>query len=112
MEGWGWGLCLAKVLEDSPRRGRKTLGDGALRQIIELIQQVAKQWGGREIMSPEILIDLECSLLTRVDEIYSYQVFFFMMMIIIQAVWRKPVAIFVFYLNLQLFKIALRLHSG
>lgn len=55
----------------------------ALRQIISLIQQVTKQWGGGEIMSLEILIDLECSF-TLVDEIYSYQVFF---VIIIHTIW-------------------------
>lgn len=55
----------------------------ALRQIISLIQQVTKQWGGGEIMSLEILIDLECSF-TLVDEIYSYQVFF---IIIIHTIW-------------------------
>lgn len=48
----------------------------ALRQIISLIQEVTKQWGGREIISLKILIDLECSF-TLVDEIYSYQVFFY-----------------------------------
>lgn len=46
------GLCLAKVVEDSLTGEEKHL-DGALRQIIELIQQVTKQWGGRKIMSFE-----------------------------------------------------------
>lgn len=66
-------------------------------------------------MSLKILIDLECSL-TLVDEIYSYQVFFFfcMMMIIFIPFGSKikPVAILVFYLNLQLFQVLLLLLSG
>lgn len=76
----------------------------ALRQIISLIQQVTKQWGGREIMSLEILIDLECSF-ALVDEIYSYQVFFLLLLFIAFGSELKPVAISVFYLNLQLFRI-------
>lgn len=59
-----------------PLTGEEKHLDGALRQIIELIQQVTKQWGGGKIMSLKILIDLECSF-TLVDEIYSYQVFFY-----------------------------------
>lgn len=83
----------------------------ALRQTISLIQQVTKQWGGREIMSLEILIDLECSF-TSVDEIYSYQVFFFLLLLFIPfGSELKPVAISVFYLNLQLFGILLLLPS-
>lgn len=68
--------CVLQRLWKIPLTGEEKHLDGALRQIIELIQQVTKQWGGRKIMSLEILIDLECSF-TSVDEIYSYQVFFY-----------------------------------
>lgn len=71
----------------------------ALRQTISLIQQVTKQWGGREIMSLEILIDLECSF-TSVDEIYSYQVFCFFIIIIHTIwIWVKACSYFCFLLK-------------
>lgn len=70
----------------------------ALRQIISLIQQVTKQWGGREIMSLEILIDLECSF-ALVDEIYSYQVFFFIVIIHTIWIWVKACSYFCFLLK-------------
>lgn len=68
--------CVFGRLWKNPLTGEGKHLAGALRQIIQLIRQVTKQWGGREIMSSEILIDLECSL-TLLDEIYSYQVFFY-----------------------------------
>lgn len=70
----------------------------ALRQIISLIQRVTKQWGGREIMSLEILIDLECSF-ALVDEIYSYQVFFFIVIIHTIWIWVKACSYFCFLLK-------------
>lgn len=105
--------CILRRWWKIPLAGEEKHLDGALRQIIELIQQVTKQWGGRKIMSLKILIDLECSS-TLVDEIYSYQVFFlwWLLLFILFGSKIKPVAILVFYLNLQLFRILLLLLSG
>ncbi|EFB25130.1 hypothetical protein PANDA_000666 [Ailuropoda melanoleuca] len=64
--------CMLQSLWKIPLTGEEKHLDGALRQIMELIQRVTKQWGGRKIMSLKILIDLECSF-TLVDDIYSYQ---------------------------------------
>lgn len=106
------GCVFGRLWKNPLTREEKHLA-AALRQIIQLIRQVTKQWGGRKIMSSKILIDLECSL-TLVDEIYSYQVFFlwWWLLFIPFGSKIKPVAILVFYLNPQLFKILLLLLSG
>lgn len=69
------GLCLWKVVEEPPHRGRKTLSwCFKANNTADPTSHKAVGWQEDNVL--EILIDLECSL-TLLDEIYSYQVFFY-----------------------------------
>lgn len=99
------GLYPAKVVEDASHRGRKALRwCFKANNIAEMTSHRAVGW--QEIMSLEILIDLECSF-TLDDEIYTYQIFF----VFIHTVWMwvKARSYFRFYLHLQLFGLLLPL---
>lgn len=95
--------CILRRLRKRLLTGEENHLDDAGRQILQLRWQVAKQWGGQEIMSLEILIDFKCSL-SLADEIYTYQIFF-IILVIIHTIWIgiKACSYFGFYLNLQLF---------
>lgn len=105
------GLYLVKVVDDSPHRGRKTLRwCFKANNIADTTSRKAVGWQ-RDNVFGNINRFRMLFFFTLVDEIYSYQVFLLLLLFIPFGSELKPVAIFVFYLNLQLFRILLLLLS-